>query len=514
MPNPEKKSPNVSEPAPSCEMGKSSMTRDALNKLSQEVRARKLNEDPNHYNHTETPLKASDTVSSILKEIFAGENIPKSVIDRIEIQMQANGLNLNTLMTRDGVNGWQVENGRLIFLADVNGQKQGKFYINVLPWTALKSPEVASEDIFNYDLGVYTGSPRASGAIEHIEGSADSTPHSVDLHKPDWYKEKTVAAFAILDWYKQMPFKFDQPTQAMIKKFMPMLQPLSAQTDFTPANFRRNFESKYSNNDIFGANGIYNFVLSFQRVLDKLAGTRKGNFPVELIAPGADYFISLKIGVHIDKKDERYVKTKTRARFIEDVPVVCTPGGNDIIIDQPPKGGKNTGDGGAPDAGSKPAPEPAPGPDAPKSPENPKPITEEVKTPPEQKDQIQLSPADVWHSIETMETGHFKTSIDARRTVGESLIKYNELMVARPINQNGKTYNVRYIIDKNDKVNPVRYIAYSKDEPNKVYIGNIKYDHSLLSSSFNLEPFSGSADLDLSKPEETGKSIVNLVEKP
>lgn len=152
-----------------------------------------------------------------------------------------------------------------------------------------------------YELGEYEDA-EVEGKYETVEGSVDGTPYPARIYKEKFYEDKAKAAKLLLKVYENQRERFTDPSQELIKKHLPMIRKLAKQNDFDPGKFKASFEKGYSAEQVFGTNGIYNFVLTFQRVMDAYAHDE-----ANLLSSKAR--ISLKVGEAIKSKEERYVRT-------------------------------------------------------------------------------------------------------------------------------------------------------------------------------------------------------------
>jgi len=324
--NSPKNTPRESVPAPKmergavCKEGGSPLTAEKLRALRHEIEQGKISKNAAEYNYPETRLNKNNTLSSILEAVFTqqGAKAPKSGIERIELALTANGLNLEKLKA----DAWKVDHGKLIFLSGSGKQKQEVFMINLLPWAALEGKENEETLIEHYyDLGVYKGAEAMPSNPDVIQGGVDATRHSMEIHKPQWYKDKVTAATFLLKIYDSNKNRFDAATQKVIEAREKILRELAAQTDFSWEKMRANFEKKHTTAEVFGAEGVYNLVLSFQRILDAYDSNISW-----LTAPDSKTLITLVIGKDVRKKEERYVKAIVKkGNDTDEPPVICEP---------------------------------------------------------------------------------------------------------------------------------------------------------------------------------------------
>ncbi|MBU1759156.1 hypothetical protein KKG31_08835 [Patescibacteria group bacterium] len=288
-----------------CEIVPSKLTQDELKKLRHEIIRGKISTNPTAYDHAETQLGSSDNFDTILNQIFTSKNaqVPLGSVARIEIALKAKGWDIDKLRNR-GVDSWKVDNGKLMLSAPKAGGKKDIFIMDLLPWKSLKqTAEVQEEFTHNYDLGAHDGSPKTDGkGLLTIDGSVDRTPYEQTAKTEKFYREKSEAAQLLLQIYNTDKNRFTPATQTLISKYLPQLNKISTQTNFVPTAFRAAFEKGYSADQLFGADGIYNFVLSFQRVIDAFNSAQQ-----DLVNGKAK--IALFIGTKTKNRDERYVET-------------------------------------------------------------------------------------------------------------------------------------------------------------------------------------------------------------
>lgn len=152
-----------------------------------------------------------------------------------------------------------------------------------------------------YELGEYENA-EVEGKYETVEGSVDATPYPARLYEEKFYRDKSKAAKLLLKVFDNQRDRFTDESKELIKKHMKELDKLASQQEFEPKKFKASFEKGYSSQQIFGTDGIYNFILTFQRVMDAYAHDEK-----TLLESKAH--IRLKIGTTQKNKEERYVRT-------------------------------------------------------------------------------------------------------------------------------------------------------------------------------------------------------------
>lgn len=315
-----------------CKEIKSPLTAKQLRDLRHEIEQGKISKKAEEYNFPETKLEKSDTLASILEKVFTqkGVKAPKGGIERIELALTANGLDLEKIKA----DSWKVEKGRLIFINSKGKSPVDVFTINLLPWTALDAKE-GKETLTEhyYDLGVYRGAPVMENPPEMIEGGVDATPHGLNVKQAKWYEEKVHATALLLKIYDNNKNRFDSPTQSLIAGHEKILRDLASQTNYSPAKMRTDFEKKYTKEEISGGDGVYNFVLAFQRVLDAYGKEDK-----RLTKPDAATVVSLIVGKTLRKREERFVKTVRKAEGDGNdlPPVICDPGDEENPPPKPP----------------------------------------------------------------------------------------------------------------------------------------------------------------------------------
>lgn len=157
------------------------------------------------------------------------------------------------------------------------------------------------KDEHHYELGVYEGA-EVKEKFDTVEGSVDATPYPARLYKEKFYQDKAAAAKLLLKLYEKDQERFTESSQDLIKKHKDFLESLAKQNEFEPSKFKASFETGHSGEEIFGTDGIYNFVLTFQRVMDAFKHDEKA-----LTESRAR--IHLRVGETMKSKDERYVRT-------------------------------------------------------------------------------------------------------------------------------------------------------------------------------------------------------------
>lgn len=153
----------------------------------------------------------------------------------------------------------------------------------------------------NYELGEYEDA-EVEGKYQTVEGSVDATPYPARLYKEKFYRDKTNAAKLLLRVLDNQRKRFTKESLDLIKKHIKLLDKLASQSEFDPEKFKQSFEKGHSSAQIFGTHGVYNFILTFQRVMDAY-----GHSEENLLSSEAR--ISLKIGKGQKSKEERYVRT-------------------------------------------------------------------------------------------------------------------------------------------------------------------------------------------------------------
>lgn len=149
-----------------------------------------------------------------------------------------------------------------------------------------------------YPMGVYTGAKAVEGNISSVEGSVDATQHEKEaVNAEQWYKDKTDAAKALLAIVPTNQNRFDGATRLMIQPRIAILQEISAQTDFKPANFKAAVENKHSWAEM---QDTYQILLAFQRAMDIHGGAEK--------LKQATSAITLSIGADLNSATDRFSK--------------------------------------------------------------------------------------------------------------------------------------------------------------------------------------------------------------
>jgi hypothetical protein len=330
MPPDTEKSTAQTEMAPGgkCEQMPATLTQEQLRKLRHEVEQGQIPKNPEEYNFPETKIEPTDTVATILGKIFTekGKSAPASGISRIELALSTQGLDLRKLNAA----AYRVESGKLIITA-----KDGTIVsYDLLPWKALEAHEggeVLSEH--QYELGSATGAAAVKEEPDKIEAGVDATEHKSRIRDAKWYEAKAGAAKTIMEIYNNDKNRFDANTQSLIAANEDILKDLAAQTEFSPKKFRANFEKKYGKDKLFGANGVYNLLLAFQRALDVYGGNSS-----KLASPDTKVLIALFIGKTVQKIEERFVKAiKGIFEDTDEGGEICTPETEPTAV--PGKGG-------------------------------------------------------------------------------------------------------------------------------------------------------------------------------
>lgn len=316
-----------------CKEVRSSLTIEQLRALRHEIEQGKISKKAEEYNHPETKLEKSDTLASILEKIFTqkGVKAPKGGIQRIELALSANGLDLEKL----NADAWKVEKGKLVFSKGAGAKKTEVFAMNLLPWTALEGKEKKETLVEHfYALGVYTGSPDVNMTPDTVEGGVDATPHALKLRQAKWYEEKVHASALMLKIFDNNKDRFDTATQKLIADHEKILRDLASQTDYAPNRMKSDFEKKYTKDEVSGSEGVYNLVLAFQRVLDAYGERDKW-----ITSPESRTVVSLVIGKTVRKKEERYVRAASKSGDdnLDDSAEICKPGEEDKYRDRSAK---------------------------------------------------------------------------------------------------------------------------------------------------------------------------------
>src|SRR5690606_1258757 len=108
---------------------------------------------------------------------------------------------------------YEVKDGKLILYKEIfPGRSIIVFQGDLLNWELAEkktpeSKEVASESLYEYDLGEYGDAnfDPQKYKFKSLEGSVDATPFSEKLHEAQWYRAKIVAAKALLGIYNSTP---------------------------------------------------------------------------------------------------------------------------------------------------------------------------------------------------------------------------------------------------------------------------------------------------------------------
>lgn len=143
--------------------------------------------------------------------------------------------------------------------------------------TDVKAPEAGAKvetvlGTYSYGLGSADGAPVFTGTASVAEGGVDATPFAATPKNATWYAGQQKNAESLLKIYDSNKSLLDKDVVNFISSHETMLRDLAAQTTFTPAQFKKDFEGRYKAGDIFGAKGLYNNLLAFQRIVNLYGG--------------------------------------------------------------------------------------------------------------------------------------------------------------------------------------------------------------------------------------------------
>lgn len=143
--------------------------------------------------------------------------------------------------------------------------------------TDVKAPEAGAKvetvlGTYSYGLGSADGAPVFTGTASVAEGGVDATPFASTPKNATWYAGQQKNAESLLKIYDSNKSLLDKDVVNFISTHETMLRDLAAQTTFTPAQFKKDFEGRYKAGDIFGAKGLYNNLLAFQRIVNLYGG--------------------------------------------------------------------------------------------------------------------------------------------------------------------------------------------------------------------------------------------------
>ena len=150
----------------------------------------------------------------------------------------------------------------------------------------------------SYGLGSANGTNTFTGKAAIFEGGVDATPFASKVRTAAWIENQQKAAASILKIYDIAKDHFDAGTSELISKNEKILRDIAALTDFTPANFRKTFEGKYSQAEL---NDGYNLLLGYERIEDFT-----GNDPSKL--EGTSATIKLTMGAKSHDLTARFAK--------------------------------------------------------------------------------------------------------------------------------------------------------------------------------------------------------------
>lgn len=291
------------------------MHRSSFEMVRQHVGEKKLSVNPKDYEHAETKLEPTDTIDIILGKVFKNkDNVPPYAADRIKFSFEV--MKINDLQ-KLGADSWSVTDGKLNFTSGTAEKKVTVFSINLLPWKPLNDRQETLEekDLEKYKLGDYNTGKNIPVEAQIIIGSVDATQFMDRERDEKFYKDKQAAAKLLLQFFeadKTVALKrLDPATYTMVAALEEILKELATRTYTTTSEFRTNFEKKYGEK-VLGANGVYNLVLAFQRVLDRIGADKLlSNERIE---------IRLKMAGKANSEADRYSKALFTKDEIQDEP--------------------------------------------------------------------------------------------------------------------------------------------------------------------------------------------------
>lgn len=128
------------------------------------------------------------------------------------------------------------------------------------------------EGTHTYESGKAGRKDAFSGKARQVEGGADGMAWSVMVHDAEWYQTRAEIAKVVLEAAKQPGRLEKNGTAAFVEANKEILERLASQTEFRGFKFKQNFEYRYDPKKIFGAKGVYNFLIAFDRIKAEYGG--------------------------------------------------------------------------------------------------------------------------------------------------------------------------------------------------------------------------------------------------
>lgn len=153
-----------------------------------------------------------------------------------------------------------------------------------------------------YRLGEYelkSGPKAPQDKTKLIDGSADATQWDPSKMKEGRYKKIASYASVLLDILDTDPDRFTQKTRDFL---LPKKDILTVVAGLKPSDFPEKLEKKYSFDEVFGAEGIYNIVIAFQRIVNLSGKSAKS------LAKDNTIKLAISIGEHVKEEKERFAK--------------------------------------------------------------------------------------------------------------------------------------------------------------------------------------------------------------
>ncbi len=170
------------------------------------------------------------------------------------------------------------------------------------PDVTVPAPEVASVlTTQTFSLGSSEVSKPFTGKASMVEGGVDATPFAQAAKTPAWYQTQKKSADTLLKIYDSHKSQLDKDTVTFIEKNESVLRDLASQKDFTAAGFKAGFEIRHGAQEVFGANGVYNNLLAFQRIVNLYGGDSE-----KIVSDGT--IIKFAVGSKLMAPEQRFAK--------------------------------------------------------------------------------------------------------------------------------------------------------------------------------------------------------------
>ncbi len=229
------------------------------------------------------------------------------------------------------------------------------------------STEVNDKISTEFKLGEFESKPYAGTKVHAIEGSVDATEFDARVRPPEFYKEKVLAAKALLAAYGHSRASFESNTQKLIASNQAILKDLSGynevdasgKPDFSHATFENSFIKNHDVEAVRGPNGIFNLVLAFQRLLRSRVAVTEDLLKIDdktaLEALTKKTSLTLTIGKTKNNQAERFVRLRVDkiSKDKPDAPAPKGPGSGEAPL---PKSGEGSAPLPKPGEGSAPLP--------------------------------------------------------------------------------------------------------------------------------------------------------------